>query len=320
MSLPEYIKITDEQLKKSANTYRKELLMMPVTGAMATLQHMSGRPNIAGKETVTQLSGGVELAPYDPTRIENAELEIKIRELETFLGSVVKRFDVNQLSKTIYGEAFAQGMELTQANIARQVLVYLSAKLGESLNNAVFAGKRNAQGKTTKDLFDGFDTITQKEIDGNEISEGNKNLFTFQEQITNVNAHDLLTQFYLAADDHLKEVQTKLYVPRSILEAYQQDYATTRGATPYNTKYEQTILEASNGLCEIVPLASKKGSSFIHLSTKGNMLYGYGAGMADENLAIEKHHEFLLSYVATMYFGVQFETISPERLLVGKLA
>ena len=53
-----------------------------------------------------------------------------------------------------------------------------------------------------------------------------------------------------------------------------------------------------------------------HIAQK---IVGYGAGMADENIAIEKYHPFLLSYVATMYFGCQFESISPERLLVAKV-
>ena len=91
------------------------------------------------------------------------------------------------------------------------------------------------------------------------------------------------------------------------------------GAVPYNTEFKKTFLEGSDGLCELVPLVSKKGSSYIHLTPKANMLVGYGAGLADENIRIEKFHEFLLSYVATMYFGVQFESISPERLMVAKI-
>ena len=88
----------------------------------------------------------------------------------------------------------------------------------------------------------------------------------------------------------------------------------------YNQQYKKTYLEGSDNLCELVPLVSKKGSNFIHLTTKANAVYGYGDGMADEKVAIEKHHEFLLSYVATMYFGCQFESISKERLLVAKLS
>ena len=50
------------------------------------------------------------------------------------------------------------------------------------------------------------------------------------------------------------------------------------------------------------------------------MLFGYGSGLADENVEIEKYDPFLVSYVATMYFGTQFESISPEALFVAKLS
>ena len=34
---------------------------------------------------------------------------------------------------------------------------------------------------------------------------------------------------------------------------------------------------------------------------------------------VEKHHPFKLDFVATMFFGAEFETISKERLLVGTI-
>ena len=37
-------------------------------------------------------------------------------------------------------------------------------------------------------------------------------------------------------------------------------------------------------------------------------------------MAIEKHHEFLLSFIATMFFGCQFDSVSKERLYVAKLS
>ena len=111
-----------------------------------------------------------------------------------------------------------------------------------------------------------------------------------------------------------------MFITRAIYRAYCDDYQQSVGSVPYNTEYKKTYLEGSDGLCELVPLTSKKNSDYIHLTTKGNMFYGYGAGLADENIAIEKYHEFLLSFVATMYFGVQFESVSPERLFVAELA
>lgn len=313
------INITDADLKKSATTYRSELLIMPVIAAMATLQHMTPRPGVAGREVVGELSGDIDLGPYDPKRVDDTDLKVKPRTLETYLGSVIKEFDPNSVAKTVYGQLQAQGESLATADITRQVLNFLAMKLGGKLNSAIFSAKRNDAGKTTAELFDGFDTITQKEIDGTAIAEGAGNLYNFGEAIDSTNAVDLLMDFYEKADDNLKAVPTKLFLPGAIYNAYNRDYLQTFGSVPYNSEYKKTFLEGTDNLCELVPLAGKKGSSFLHLSTKGNMVYGYGDGMADENIAVEKYHPFLLSFVATMYFGCQFESISRERLFVGKL-
>lgn len=315
-----YLNITDADLKKSATTYRKDLLVMPVISAEATLKHMTPRAGIAGREVVGQLGGNIELGPYDPNRVDNDGVSITPRTLETFLGSVVKRFDTNEAGKTVYGILQAQGQPLTTANIARAVLDYLSAQLGKSLNLSIFSAARDDAGTTNATLFDGFDTITAAEATAGNLSAANGNYMELDAAITSDNAYTLLKSIYDASDDVLQSVPTKMFVSRNIYNAYCEDYLKTFGSVAYNTQFKQTTLEGSDGLCEIVPLVSKKGSQYIHLTTRGNMLYGYGDGLADENIRIENHHEFLLSYVATMYFGVQFESISPERLMAVKLA
>ena len=314
------LKITDSELQKSAVTYRKELLIMPVIAAMATLQHMTARSGVAGREVLGQLSGGIELGPYDPNRKDDTGLDINPRTLETYLGSVVKRFDMNSVAKTVYGALTTQGDGLASLDLVRQVLNYLAMQLGRNLNLCIFSAKRNDTGTLTKDLFDGFDTITQKEIEGGSIATGKGNFIELGEAITESNAVDTLMKIYEQADDTLQGVPTKMFVPFNVYSAYNRDYMASFGNVIYNTEYKKTYLEGTDNLCEIVPLVSKKGSPFIHLTTKGNMVYGYGDGLADEKIAVEKYHEFLLSFVATMYFGCQFETISKERLMVAKLS
>lgn len=49
------------------------------------------------------------------------------------------------------------------------------------------------------------------------------------------------------------------------------------------------------------------------------MLVGYGNGADKETILVEKHYPFKLDFVATMFFGAEFETISKERLLVGTI-
>ena len=115
------INITDAELQKSAVTYRKELLMMPVVAAEATLKHMTPRPGVAGREVLGQLAGGIEIGPYDPNRTDDSGLSVKPRTLETFLGSVIKRFDLNSVAKTVYGSLTTQGDGLASLDLAQQV-------------------------------------------------------------------------------------------------------------------------------------------------------------------------------------------------------
>ena len=314
------INISDAELQKSAVTYRKDLLVMPVIAAEATLQHMTPRPGVAGREVLGQLSGGIELGPYDPQRYDDEGLDIKPRTLETYLGSVIKRFDLNSVAKTVYGSLTTQGEALTSLDLARQVLNYLSMQLGRNLNLHIWSAKRNDTGTKTKDLFDGFDTITQKEIAAGTIDTTEGNFMQLSQAIDESNATDILMSIYESADDILQGVPTKMFVPVSVYRAYNKDYLASFGNVVYNTQFKKTYLEGTDNLCELVPLVSKKGSPYIHLTTKSNMIYGYGDGLDSEKIAIEKHHEFLLSFVATMFFGCQFEAINKERLMVAKLA
>ena len=314
------INISDAELQKSAVTYRKDLLVMPVIAAEATLQHMTPRPGVAGREVLGQLSGGIELGPYDPKRYDDEGLDIKPRTLETFLGSVIKRFDLNSVAKSVYGSLTTQGEALTSLDLARQVLNYLSMQLGRNLNLHIWSAKRNDTGTKTKDLFDGFDTMTQKEIDAGTIGTTQGNFMQLPQAIDESTATDILMSIYESADDILQGIPTKMFVPVSVYRAYNKDYLASFGNVVYNTQFKKTYLEGTDNLCELVPLVSKKGSPYIHLTTKSNMIYGYGDGLDSEKIAIEKHHEFLLSFVATMFFGCQFEAINKERLMVAKLA
>ena len=313
-----YVKISNEQLAKSAIKFRKELLMMPVLAIGSTLQHMTQRPGVIGKEVVGEMSGDIELGPYDEGREDTDGISIEPRTLETFLGSVVKKFSPNSVWQTVYGNLTTKGEALKNVDISRQVLSFLTAKLGASLNASIWNAKRNDGGTKTKELFNGFDTITKTELDAAKISAELGNMFTI-EAISKDNAVDVLKAFYRAADPVLRETQTKLFIPQGVYDNYVDDYQATVGHVPYNSSFEKTVLEGSNGRCELVPLANKAGSPFIHLTTKSNMLVGYGNGSDKENITVEKHHAFKLDYIATMYFGTEFETISKERLLVGAI-
>lgn len=313
------VNITHDDLAKGAKKLRKELLLMPVHAMAPALQHMSLRTGIRYAETVGQLEGDMQFGPYSDTRIDQSETKINGRTLYTFFGSVVREFKPNSVVQSLYGSAITKGEALKNTEIVQKVLSYYAGRLGHNLYKALWSAVRKADGDKTIDLFNGFDTITNTEITEGNVSVAKGNLFQFTDKIDETNAVDLITQFCEAGNELLlEETKLKLYCDPAIYRAYLKDYKATTGAVPYNTSYDKKVIEGFENI-EFVPMANKKGSGFIHLSTPGNMLVGVNQKGEEENITVEKHSAFVLQFIATMFFGVQFETVSPEKLLVGKL-
>lgn len=311
---------TLEALQKSATRYEKELLIMPATSASATLQHMTGMPGLLGNVVLGQLDGDAELGPYKSTRSADGNFTIAPRELELFLGNCAYGFDPNDVWGTIYGSLVAQGESLKTVDVNKYILMFVAGKLGRKLNMAIWNAKRNADGDTTKDLFNGFDTITATEATAGNIAAGKGNYMELAAAIDKTNAIDTFNAIYAAADDELQGQEAKIYVSKDIYNAYNLNYQLLHGALPYNTEFKKTFLEGTDNQWEFCPLASKKGSQYIHIAPQGNMVYGYGAGdNPGERLAIEKYSSWKLTLEAAMAFGVQFRSISPEMLMVAKL-
>ncbi len=314
------VKITDQDLATSARTYRKDLLMVPVHALAKSLQHMTLRTGVRHSEKVGELTGDIEMGPYSETRVDDKDVSISTRELKTYLGSVVKKFSPNSVAQTVYGSSITKGESLTNVEIVRLVLSYLSAKIGAGIDRHLFNAVRKADGDKTVDLFDGFDTITGQEITSGSISTDLGNLYEFSEPITKLNAVDQVVTFCRSADDFLQETEgAKLLISRDIYNAYVDDYKATTGAIVYNDKFLKTSVEGFDNV-ELVPMYQKKNAPYIQLTTKSNLLVGVDQEGDEEDIVIEKHAPFVLDFVATMFFGTQFETLDKTRLLVGKLA
>lgn len=307
-------------LQQTAIQYRKDFLQMPIIGMQNTLQHMTLRPGIRYKEVVGELTGNMQFGPYSETRVDETDTVVNPRELETFLGSVVKNFSPNSVYQSLLGSSITKGEALKSTEVARLVVAFLATKLGKNLNDVIWSAVRNANGTTSKDLFNGFDTITAAEVAKETISADNGNYKVLTDAISSANAVDVLKTIYRSASDELREQDTKMFVSQAIYDAYVDDYQATVGSVPYNTSFDKTTVEGSMGRCEIVPLANKRASGYITLSTKGNMLVGVDQLSDAEKIEIEKYAPFVLTFVATMFFGCQFESVSKERLFIAKLA
>lgn len=316
--------ISHADLNTAAQKYRKELLIMAIIGLGRTLQHMTLRTGIRYKETVGEIDGPVELMPYTGELLndgyEEDGIDINGRDIETFLGQAVKYFDPNTLVSSLYGSAVTKGDALKNVPINKAVLTLMIRKISGGLNKSIFNGVRNAAGKTTSTLYNGFDKITLDEITDNKITTGLGNLHNFAEAITSANAVDLLKAYYRSASDELKDIPVKMLLPRTICDAYNDDYQQTVGATPYNREFKKTYLEGSDNNCELVPLIGKKAAPYLQITPKSNLLVGVNQKGEEEKIEVRRgDNPFKLQFVTTMFFGTQFETISPEKLLVGKI-
>lgn len=322
------VNITPEKLSKSAAKYRKELLAVPMLALGPALSYLTLRRGIRGSETVGTLTGNIELAPYNEDREDTEKVGISGRTVSNFLGSVVKKFSPNDVVESIYGADITQGDGLKNVDITLKVLSFLAAKLGRSLALHLFDAKRNAAGNKTVDLFNGFDTITSTEITDGKISTALGNLYEFSDAIDSTNAVDLITAFCRAASEELLEAEDGddskgqglcLYLPRSIVYAYRDDYLATTGHSPIYDKFNQTSVKGFDNI-KMVPLAAKAKAPYIQLSRKSNMIVAVNQKSdPKETVAVEKHHPFKLDFVSTLWFGTDYESIEPENLLVGKL-
>lgn len=318
--------ITPESLAQSANKFRKDLLKLPVLALGYALNYFTVRTGIRGSETTGTLDGGFELGPYDPYRVERSDLTIKGRTLQSYFGSVVKEFDPNSVYQSIYGSSIVKGESLKNVPITLQVLSLMASKIGKSLLLHLFDAVRNASGTKTKDLFNGVDTVTAAEITAGKIATSKGNLFEFTEAINSTNAVDLITTFCRAASAELLECEDgedskadglNLYVPRSVIYAYRDDYKATTGNSPIYDKFNQMVVEGFPNI-RFVPFAGKANSKFIQLSQRKNMLIATDQLGDKENIVVEKHHPFVLSFIATLFWGFDFESIDASSLLVGK--
>ncbi len=311
---------TVDALKQSATKYEKDLLIMPVTVAQATLSHMRGLPGLHGNVVLGALDGNAELAPYKSTRGADADFKINARTLELHLGNCAYNFDPNEVWNTIFGSLVVKGEGLKGVDINKSILMLVAGKLGRKLNMAIFNGAYDADGDTTATLFDGFDTIAKKEIAAGNITAEKGNYIKLA-KFTEENAIDQFQALYDAADDELQSQHVKIFCTKDQYAAYNRNYQMLHGALPYNTEFKKTFLEGTDNLWEFCPLASKKGSSYIQVAPQSNMVYGYGAGEnPGETLAVEKYSSWKLTLEAAFAFGVQYQSLNKEMLLTAEIA
>ena len=309
-------------LVNSSARYRKEVLAMPVVALLdKALKHMTLRRGVAGDETVGRVGSDAELRPYKTEKGATDKSRIIARTLTTYLGDVIEEFDPYQLFTTVYGEQFSDKTKRTEAEIVQALCLQMGKSVSKKLGAALFKASRNPSGTTTMTLFNGFETIAAAEITAGNIAAANGNYMEV-DTITAANVGDVLKAIYDGASEELQEADNlKMYMPKTVKKMYDDWCLAHFGAVVYNTTYQKNRLHGTDeNPCELVALSGMKGSNYIFLSTKDNMLVGCDqSGNPKEKFLIRvPDNPKVVQFFACMFWGVQFEQIEPEFLMVAK--
>lgn len=306
-----------EQYKEAAVKFRGPLLKIPSLAVKDQLRYMTPRLGVRGTELVGSANARVQLHPYKAGKRQDANLDVKLRPLTTYFGSCNADFEPNSAISTILGHRAAQAMgdPLKNTPTAQDVIALTGKGVGEDLGYALWSGMRNEEGETTADLFDGFDTITAAEIAAGNISEEKKNLRKVP-AITKINAVDVLKSAVFAMHPLLRREKCFLFCSPEVADAYNEAYLMSHAGISYNETYDQPYVEGSAKKVTIVALPEKAGSRYIQICPASNMLVGMDQMSDQERINVEKYGPDVLTLEMRLFWGVQFESIDPRRMLV----
>lgn len=319
------IKISDDVLEdyqKTAIKWEKALLDLPIRAAMDVLRYMHGITGLRGKQRFGEISADSQFAPFSRTRKQNADVNIKYREIETFLGNVIEPFSPSDYALLTMGyDDPILGEKIKGASTTALVLFHLAKARGQHIAQAVLTGKRNAEGTTTEDLCDGLVTIAEKEIAAGAISESVGNLIKLSDEFTMQNACDLIKEEIVFRLNHfLRRENSVLLCAPELVDMYNESYQSTHATLNYNTAYDQPFVEGSNNRLTLVGLPEMEGQKHLILTQKDNMLWATDNKSDESFVDIMRTGHYDLSFAANMFLGTQFRTIDPRRLAIIELA
>ena len=321
------VTFTPEELTRSMQKYRKELILMPMFAMAAALQHMGHRDGIRYKEHVHEMKGNFEFGNYDKYKKGDGAISIVQRTLETFFGNCIEPIDPNSIVQTLWGSDVTKGEALKNVDWVKRVCAYIFRKLGENMFLNMWTAKHDPTNTTkTSKWFNGFLTLEDIEIAAGTMAKELQNLYYLPEAFNANNTEDLINDFYwgdaaagwLGVHTLLRGQKTKLFMSETVKHYYEVSYQTNHGALPYNLQFTKAHLEGKPNV-EFVAL-SNVPENYLSLTPQGNILALWNLRTADETFLCEKsltsHYD--VDFLANMFYGEQYESINPEKLCVAR--
>ncbi len=321
------VTFTPEELSKSMQKYRKELIIMPMFAMSAALQHMGHRDGIRYKEHIHEMKGNFEFGNYDKYKKGDGAIDLGQRTLETFFGNCIEPIDPNSIVQTLWGSDVTKGEALKNVDWVKRVCAYIMKKLGENMFLYMWTAKHDpADTKKTSKWFNGFCTLEDIEIAAGTMAKELQNLYYLPEAFTAANAEDLINDFFwgdaasgwLGVHTLLRGQKVKLFMSETVKHFYEVAYQTNHGSLPYNMQFNKAHLEGKANV-EFVALPNVP-ENYLSLTPQGNILALWNLRTADETFLCEKsltsHYD--VDFLANMFYGEQYESINPEKLCVAR--
>ena len=319
---------TPETLSKAFQTYRKELIVMPMHAMAAALQHMGHRDGIRYQEHVHEMKGNFQMGNYDKYKKGTGAIAIVQRTLETFFGNCIEPIDPNSIYQSLWGSDVTKGEGLKNVPWVKRICAYIMAQLGENMFNEMWTAKHDPTNTTeTAKWFNGFKTIEDEEIKAGKMAVEEGNLYYLPETFTPENAEDLLKDFYWGiaggwngVNDKLKNQKLKLFMHVKTKHFYEEAYQHNHGALPYNEQYIKAHLDGVPNV-EFVALTNVP-ENYLCLTPKNNILALWNQRTADETFLVKesKTSHYDVDFLANMFYGEQYLSVNKEMLCVARKA
>lgn len=304
------INITAE-MKAAAITHKKELMTL-IRFYFDDLKKENGfahKGGIYGTEKAGQLIVGGKMGPYTADDATLASYGIVIEEITTFHGKNYEKIEIAEMEDTIWGKGVVTPADWKASELGKKFLAeWVLANL-ESIVENLWVAKRKSDGTATIDLFDGADTLIADAITSGKLihvaENGNENnLSTLAEELSEVNAFELLLSEWRKLPKKLKGQKITMHVPEVVYDHYCDAYRIERGNL-HDKEQDQIFLFGTRKRCRIVPQMHREDDAPIIWTVDKNITVGTGGrGTKERFVCKEDNNLAFLQFLHEMFFGV----------------
>jgi hypothetical protein len=302
-------------LQQYNEEYERELIVLATLGYEDLRKDFTLVPGVKDKYNLTQLKVNSIAKPY--SRGWNAQTDkapMTYRQLQVYLAE--SNLEEEPLAyRATYGAKFMRpGVNPEDHPFELEFQRETAKAFAEDLFlQTLFYGKRNAAGSNPVDICDGFFEILDTEIQAGNITTANGHLIETP-VFDDTNALAGLKEMYRAVPKKFRtnpKVSLNMYMSYKTYEAYVDNYqSAVGGGKLYDTTFEKTFLEGSQGRCILTPSAAMGDSNKVIITPQSNMVVGVdGLENSNESFKTMGINPKVVGFFIAVAFGVQIGSL-----------